>query len=307
MSWSPSKEPTCTASESAAIDTIIHARTHDIGGFTVGRVLPALGRRMVGPFIFFDHMGPGDFAPGEGIDVRPHPHIGLATVTYLFEGEIHHRDSLGTHQPIRPGAINWMTAGRGIVHSERSGPEFRERGGRVHGIQLWIALPKDKEETKPSFRHHRAESIPEKSAHGVTLRVLAGEGFGMRSPVVPLSPLLYAEAKMTKGAKLTLPEAPELPERAVYVVSGALRCGRTRDQVRAKEMAVLGEEGDLDLRAVEDTHLMILAGAPLGHRHIFWNLVSSSKDRIERAKEDWREGRFPTVPGDEDERIPLPE
>ncbi|MCA9635749.1 MAG: pirin family protein, partial [Myxococcales bacterium] len=216
-------EPTCTVSEDAeGIDTIISARTRDIGGFNVGRVLPAIGRRMVGPFIFFDHMGPGDFEPGQGLDVRPHPHINLATVTYLFEGEIHHRDSLGSSLAIRPGAINWMTAGRGIVHSERSGDEARARGGRLHGIQLWVALPRKLEEVEPSFRHHPAESIPGRKIDEVEVRVLAGEAYGLRSPVRGLSRLFYVEAKIPRGAELVLPD--NYPERAAYVVSGAVVC-----------------------------------------------------------------------------------
>jgi len=306
MSWSESSEPTCTASSSEVVELVIRGRTHDIGGIKVSRVLPSHGRRMVGPFIFFDHIGPGAIAPGQGLDVRPHPHIGLATVTYLFEGEIVHRDSLGIEQAIKPEAINWMTAGRGIVHSERSGPEFRERGGRLHGIQLWIALPTHKEETKPSFRHYPADSIPSARVGPVRVRVLAGTAFGVSSPVHTLSPLLYAEATMPKDSLLLLPN--DLPERAVYVVSGSIRCGkRGGGMVDAGQMLVFAEGEKVDIRSTHGAHVMLLAGEPVGPRFIDWNLVSSTRERIEQAKQDWREGNFPTIPGDDQERIPLPE
>jgi redox-sensitive bicupin YhaK (pirin superfamily) len=283
---------------------LIEGRSRDLGGFTVRRLLPAKQRRVVGPFVFLDHMGPKIFAPGTGVDVRPHPHINLATVTYLFEGEIVHRDSLGSQRAIQPGAVNWMTAGRGIVHSERSGPEARARGSRLHGIQSWVALPTDHEEAEPAFHHYPASVIPEVTRDGARLRVIAGTGFGATSPVQVSSPTFYVEGRLEAGAELVVPE--EYPERAAYVVEGAIRCGGT--QVPAGTLGVWPAGVRAVLRAVEPSHVMLLGGAPLdGPRHIWWNFVSSSEARIERAKRDWREGRFPKVPGDEIERIPLPE
>ena len=306
MSWSKNNEPTCTASASDAVELLIRGKTRDIGGLMVRRVLPSQGRRMVGPVIFFDHVGPGDLPPGEGIDVRPHPHIGIATVTYLFEGQLSHRDSLGIHQSIEPGAVNWMTAGRGIVHSERSGPEFRKTGGRLHGIQLWIALPTDKEEAKPSFQHYPADVFKDTRVGPIRVRVLAGEAYGVKSPVYSLSPLLYAEAHLPKESLLHLPN--DLPERAVYVVSGSVRCGKRGGGLSGPgEMLVFGEGEKVDIRSPHGAHVMLIAGEPVGHRYIEWNLVSSSRERIEKAKDDWRERRFLFVPGDEEERIPLPE
>jgi redox-sensitive bicupin YhaK (pirin superfamily) len=282
---------------------IIEARTRDIGGFSVGRVLPSPRRRLVGPFIFFDHMGPALLAPGRGIDVRPHPHINLATVTYLFEGEIVHRDSLGSLQAIRPGAINWMTAGRGIVHSERTGPEARRTGSRLHGVQLWVALPKAQEEAEPDFRHYPADSHPEIARGGVRVRVLAGNAYGVASPVRTLSPLFYAEAAIPAGSELPLPE--EHRERAAFIVDGTVRCGDER--IEALRMVVFPPGAAPPLRAESSARVMLLGGAPLdGERHIWWNFVSSSRERIEQAKRDWKEGRFPPVPG-ETEYIPLPE
>ncbi len=284
----------------------IAARTRDIGAFTVGRVLPSPLRRMVGPFIFFDHMGPARIEPGKAMDVRPHPHINLATVTYLFAGEIHHRDSLGVHKPIQPGAINLMIAGRGIVHSERSGPEIRERGGDIHGIQLWIALPRAFEETEPAFHHHPAAEFPEQALGdgGGRGRVLMGAAYGHRAPVRTLSPMFYVDAQLTAGQRLRMPDDYE--ERAVYIVEGAVRLGDKRFD--ARQMVVFKPGCEVILEAEGDARLMLIGGAPLdGPRYIWWNFVSSSQERIERAKQDWREGRFPKVPGDEDEFIPLPE
>jgi hypothetical protein len=259
---------------------------------------------MVGPFTFFDQMGSAVFARGQGIDVRPHPHIGLATVTYLFEGEILHRDSLGFQQLIRPGDINWMTAGRGIVHSERTPEVQRQSGSRLHGLQLWVALPLAHEETIPSFHHHPGATLPERYHGGVQLRVLAGTAYDMTSPVEILSPLFYVEAVMSAGSELALPTGHE--ERAVYVVHGALRCGAERAE--AGRMLVFAKEAKVVVRAEPATRIVLLGGAPLdGKRHIDWNFVSSSKDRLEQAKRDWKEGRFPKVPGDDVELIPLPE
>ena len=283
---------------------ILDGRRRDLGGFSVRRVLPAAERRLVGPFIFFDHMGPADFAPGQGIDVRPHPHIALATVTYLFEGELMHRDSLGSAQPIRPGAVNWMIAGRGIVHSERTPPDVRARGGRLDGIQSWVALPKAREDDAPRFEHHAAESLPEVERDGARLRVLAGNAFGATSPVGVASPTLYVDCVLERSATLDVPD--EHPERAVYVAHGEVTVQGA--SVGEGQMIVLPPGVRARIAADEDARLMLLGGAPLdGERHIYWNFVGSTPERIEAAKRDWREGRFPKVPGDEHEYIPLPD
>jgi redox-sensitive bicupin YhaK (pirin superfamily) len=285
------------------IDEILRAKPRDIGGFSVRRVLPAWPRQMVGPFIFFDHMGPAALAPGEGLDVRPHPHIGLATVTYLFEGEILHRDSVGSVQPIRPGDVNWMTAGRGIVHSERTPPGLRAAGARVHGIQTWVALPRAHEDVPPAFAHHPAAALPVVALPGATVRVVAGTAFGVRSPVDVFSPTLYAAAELAPGARLALP--PEHEERAVYLVDGAASVDGVALEPGA--MAVLASGADIEVRASAPSIVMLVGGAKMdGARFIWWNFVSSSRERIEQAKADWREDRFPSVPG-ETERIPLPE
>jgi redox-sensitive bicupin YhaK (pirin superfamily) len=304
MSWTQAGEPLCTScATTPAIETIIEARARDLGGFSVRRVLPSARRRLVGPFIFFDHMGPVAFAPGQGIDVRPHPHINLATVTYLFEGEIVHRDSLGSLQAIRPGAINWMTAGRGIAHSERTGPELRKTGSRLHGVQLWAALPKAHEETEPDFRHYPSATLPEIEQRGTRLRVLAGSAYGAASPVRSLWPLFYVEAAIPAGGEL--PPPAEHRERAAYVVEGVIRCGGER--IGPSRMVVFAPGDTPPLHAESAARVMLLGGAPLdGERHIWWNFVSSSRERIERAKRDWKEGRFPRVPG-ETELIPLPD
>jgi hypothetical protein len=298
-------EPRCLPAAEPALELLIEARGRDLGGgFRVRRLLPAAGRRMVGPFIFFDHMGPVGMPPGQGLDVRPHPHINLATVTYLFEGEILHRDSLGTQQAIRPGALNWMTAGRGIVHSERSPAPARETGVRLHGLQLWVALPRAHEEVAPSFQHHAAEALPALEREGARLRVIAGNAYGAASPVEVLSPLFYVEAQLEPDAALPLPD--EHAERAAYVVDGSVCCDG--DPHGPGVMLVFREETPARIRALEPTRVMLLGGAPLdGERHIWWNFVSSSPERIERARRDWRERRFPKVPGDELEFIPLPD
>ncbi len=305
MSVLPSLDPRCSnASSEPVVASVIDGRARDIGGVAVRRVLPSRARRMLGPFTFFDEMGPALLGPGQGIDVPPHPHIGLSTVTYLFEGEIVHRDSLGSALTIRPGDINWMTAGRGIVHSERTAQAVRAQGSKLHGLQLWVALPSAHEESAPSFHHHPAATLPDEDHGGVQLRMLAGAAYGMVSPVHTLSSLFYVDARMPGGSELRLPE--EHSERAVYVVSGVLRCGS--ESAAAGRMLVF-EGGDRPaLRAEQPTRVVLLGGAPLdGARHIYWNFVSSSKERIEQAKRDWKEGRFPTVPGDESESAPLPE
>ncbi len=304
MSISPANEPACSRCPSTpAISTIIDARPRDLGGFQVARLLPSTARRLVGPFIFFDHMGPAAFAPGEGMDVRPHPHIGLATVTYLFDGEIIHRDSLGSCQPIRPGEINWMTAGRGIAHSERTSPESRRAGSKVNGLQLWVALPRAHEEAEPEFHHHAARTLPALERAGASIRVLAGSAYGERSPVHTFSPLFYVDVAMPAGCELPLPS--EHAERAAYVVEGAIKCGQERAQRGRMLIFAPGAHGLL--RAETASRIVLVGGAPVdGERHIHWNFVSSSKERIERARRDWKDGRFRKVAGDEVEFIPLP-
>ncbi|MES1164746.1 MAG: pirin family protein [Verrucomicrobiota bacterium] len=288
------------------ISLVITPRTRDLGGFRVRRALPDGRRRTVGPFIFFDHMGPADFPPGQGIDVRPHPHIALATVTFLFEGEILHRDSLGSVQPIRPGDVNWMLAGRGIVHSERTRDEVRRSGGRLHGIQSWVALPRSAEDTAPAFVHHPAATLPRIQTPGVDLRVVAGTAYGQESPVGVLSPTFYVAATMEAGARLEVD--PEHPERAAYVMEGTIAIG---DRTFSAGTMVVLNPGPMELRAVQPARVVIVGGARLdGERHIWWNFVASSAEQMEQAGRDWRErneSRFPKVPGDEHEFIPLPD
>lgn len=287
----------------STIESIIKPQERDLGGFSVRRVLPAGPRKMVGPFIFFDALGPATFAPGTGVDVRPHPHIGLATVTWLFEGELLHRDNLGFTQLIRPGEVNWMTAGRGIAHSERTPPENRVRPSRLHGIQSWVALPKHAEETAPEFHHHGAGELPALNAEGVHLRVIAGTLLGMTSPVRTFSPMGYGALELATGARCVLP--PEHAERAVYVVDGDLAFDG--EALPAGNLATLLPGRPVELRASSATRCMVLGGEPAdGPRHIWWNFVSSSAERLERARQDWKLGRFAAVPG-ETEFIPLPE
>jgi redox-sensitive bicupin YhaK (pirin superfamily) len=303
MTHAPPPATTELRDGSASIELVIPARPRDLGGFVVRRALPSPQQRLIGPFIFFDHLGPVLFARGGGVDVRPHPHIGLATVTYLFEGEIVHRDSLGSHQRIQPGDVNWMLAGRGIVHSERTGEQERQNGARVHGIQSWVALPSDCEENEPAFEHHDAVNIPRVARGGATLDLLAGSGFGLRSPVTVLSPLLYAHAQLEPGSTLLVDEEHE--ERAIYVVEGEVVCDERTLAPGTMAVCRPGVAVSIDTRPA--ARIMIVGGARLeGERHIFWNFVSSSKERIERAADDWKAERFPKVPGDEVERIPLP-
>jgi redox-sensitive bicupin YhaK (pirin superfamily) len=285
------------------LETILTGRPRDLGdGFTVRRTLPAAERRMVGPFVFFDQMGPATIEAGRGLDVRPHPHIGLATVTYLFEGEILHRDSLGTVQPIRPGDVNWMTAGRGIAHSERTPAELRGKPSSVFGIQAWVGLPAEHEETAPACLHVGASDLPVMQERDARIRLIAGSLYGVRSPVPTLSDLFYADAVLDAGARLTLLEEHE--ERAAYVASGMVESdGR---ECGAGGMLVFSKGGDAVLTAREPSRVLLLGGEPIGPRHIWWNFVSSRKERIGQAADDWKARRFAEVPG-ETEFIPLPE
>jgi hypothetical protein len=285
-----------------AIAHVVDSRRRDLGGFEVRRVLPFGGGRMVGPFIFLDHMGPVTFAAGQGVDVRPHPHICLATVTYLFEGEVEHRDSLGVVQTIRPGDVNWMTAGKGIVHSERTAAALRAAGHRLHGLQSWVALPRADEETDPAFHHFSATQLPLREADGVRMRLIAGEAYGLRSPVKVFSSMFYVEATCDAGAMLELPV--EHAERAAYVVEGGIEVDGT--SFAEGTLLVFAEGEAVKLRAKGPTRVVLLGGAPLdGARHIWWNFVASSPERIERAKRQWADGKFAPVPGDT-EFIPLP-
>jgi len=286
----------------SVVARVLEGRPRDLGGFAVRRLLPAAGLQTIGPFIFFDHLGPALFAAGGGIDVRPHPHIGLATVTYLYDGAFLHRDSLGTAQLIRRGDVNWMVAGRGIVHSERTPEALRAAPARAHGIQTWVALPREYEEVEPSFAHHPAASLPEIRADGAVLRVIAGEAFGRRAPPQVFSPTLYADAALEQGGAVDLPEEHE--QRAAYVVEGAIDLAGGR--YSPGQMIVLEPRGVVRIEAIVPSRLMLLGGAPLdGARYLWWNFVSSSRERIEQARADWREQRFAPVPGDP-ERIPLP-
>ena len=305
MSFFPAKDPVPgDARSSDAVAHIVVPRSVDLGGFAVHRALPSAQSRMVGPFIFFDHFGPAVFKAGDGVDVRPHPHIGLATVTYLFDGEIVHRDSLGSAMPIRPGAVNWMTAGRGIVHSERTAAERRGGGEPLHGLQLWVALSAAEEETAPAFAHTAAADIPELTENGMTLRVVAGALHGRRSPVATTWDTLFAEARLKAGTALPLDADHE--ERAVYVIAGEIEIGGER--YGPERLLVLRPGDRVALRPTRDAHLVVVGGAAMdGPRHIWWNFVSSRKERIEAAKADWKAGRFALVPGDTDEFIPLPE
>jgi redox-sensitive bicupin YhaK (pirin superfamily) len=304
MSFFPAQDP--VAGDARACDAIEHVivpRTVDVGGFTVRRGLPHATRRMVGPFIFFDHMGPAEFRSGQGMDVRPHPHIGLATVTYLFDGEIIHRDSLGSDIPIRPNELNWMSAGRGIVHSERTAADRRVAGESLHGLQCWVALPLDREESAPSFVHYDAAALPLVSGDGKTVRVVAGSLFGARSPVTTTWDTIFAEVRLEAGA--TLPLDPEYEERAVYVVAGEIDI--KGDRFSTGQLIVFRPGDRITIHARSAAHVVVLGGAAMdGPRYIWWNFVSSRKDRIDQAKADWKARRFAVVAGDS-EFIPLPE
>lgn len=293
------------SSAPSSVECVLEPRARDLGDFAVRRALPAPGLQTVGPFIFFDHMGPAEFGPGQGVNVRPHPHIGLATVTYLYEGAFMHRDSLGTAQLIRPGDVNWMVAGRGIVHSERTPAEARDAAGRAraHGIQTWVALPRGEEEREPSFAHHPADTLPQLERAGARIVVIAGTAYGLRSPVQVFSPTLYVDVELRAGAMLEI--EPEHAERGCYVAQGSIEIGGERYGT-GQFVVLASAAGAVGVRAAEPSRLMLAGGAPIdGPRYIEWNFVSSSRDRIEAAKRDWRERRFAAVPGD-DERIPLP-
>lgn len=287
-----------------ALETVIVPRAKDLGGFEVRRALPAAQRQMVGPFIFLDQFGPVLMKAGQGIDVRPHPHIGLATVTWLFDGLIYHRDSLGSAQAIAPGELNWMTAGRGIVHSERTPAPELERSRKVFGLQSWVALPKAAEGREPEFSHVAAADLPFIEDKGRSVRVVAGSLFGASSPVQTQSDLFYVDVTLQAGAKIPLPA--EHVERAIYVAEGAINIAGERHE--SGRLLVFREGDEIVIEALEACRFMMLGGEPMdGPRHIWWNFVSSSKDLIEAAKEDWRRGRFGVVPGDEAEFIPLPD
>jgi redox-sensitive bicupin YhaK (pirin superfamily) len=305
MSWLTHNDPIAGDAKSCdAVEDVIIPRARDLGGFEVRRALPSARRQMVGPFIFFDQMGPAQFLSGQGIDVRPHPHIGLATVTYLFDGEINHRDSLGSALSIRPGEVNLMTAGRGIVHSERTAPEKRADGQNLFGIQSWMALPKSHEERDPAFTHYGVSDLPRFEGEGKRVRLIVGSLYGKTSPALFPHDCFYAEAVLAPGA--VLPLDADYDERAVYIASGRIDvAGQSFD---AGQLLVFKPGDRISILAESNARLMLLGGEPMdGPRFIWWNFVSSSEDRIAAAKNDWKQGRFSIVPGDEAEFIPLPE
>ncbi|MFY2560973.1 pirin family protein [Corallococcus terminator] len=306
MAWKMPEEPYVDAEPGSALETVIVPRTRDLGdGFEVRRALPSSRRRMVGPFIFLDQMGPSVLQAGKGLDVRPHPHIGLATVTYLFDGEVLHRDSLGVVQTIRPGAVNWMVAGRGIVHSERTPLESRVKANRLFGIQFWVALPGSHEEVAPSFEHTPADALPVIKDHGLELRLIAGGLFGEKSPARTQSPLFYADVKLDVGTRLPVPSVHE--ERGLFIAEGQVEVGG--ESFGPGQLLVLRPGAEVVARGggAAQSRLLLFGGEPMdGPRHIWWNFVSSSKERIEQAKEDWTAKRIGQVPG-ETEFIPLPE
>ncbi|NAX46312.1 hypothetical protein CAG70_04795 [Photobacterium halotolerans] len=296
-------EQPCDCKDSCgAIERILTAKDKDLGGFSVRRLLPTAQQKMVGPWIFFDHMGPANFPAGEGINVRPHPHIGIATVTYLFEGEILHRDSLGSLQPIKPGDINLMVAGKGIVHSERERYEVTAVDHILHGLQLWLALPLADEECEPAFYHYPDDTIPSLNIDGVPVRVLMGTAFGVTSPVQTFAETLYVEADLQPGQRFTLPMADE---RAIYIAKGHVTAKDS--DLPEHSMAIVSQQEGITIEATEPSRIAIIGGENVGTRYIEWNFVSSRKARIEQAKTDWRNQDFPLVPGDETEFIPLPD
>jgi redox-sensitive bicupin YhaK (pirin superfamily) len=300
MSFQTAIEPQCTDS-SGSIKLIVESKKKDLGGFSVRRVLPASEQKMVGPFIFFDHMGPAEFPPGQSIQVRPHPHIGIATITYLFEGEIMHHDSTGANQLIQAGAVNLMTAGRGITHSERPGSDL-EVVSQLHGIQSWMALPDHLQEIDPAFMHYPRTALPELLIDDATVRVIIGEAYGGSSPVTSYSSMIYLDCQIPQGGELTLPSSHK--ELAAYVVTGRVDIDESNYGEGVMAVACPGKTARI--KAIEQSRVMIIGGDPVGQRHIWWNFVSSSTSRIMTAKSDWKEGRFDKVPGD-DEYTPLPE
>jgi redox-sensitive bicupin YhaK (pirin superfamily) len=311
MSWNPALDPTCpTGDDVDNIETLIVPRARDLGGFEVRRALPSPKRQMVGPFIFFDHIGPAEFITGAGIDVRPHPHIGLATVTYLYDGSIQHRDSLGSNEEIHPGAVNWMIAGKGITHSERTSDAVRaEDNSPLFGIQTWVALPDVDEETDPAFEHQPKEALPFLEGEGKTVRLILGSLYGERAPVKTFSEMFYADAVMETGTKLPLTNDHE--DRGIYVVSGEIEiAGQRYEEGR---MMVFRPGDEITVTAIKPSRLVLLGGETLnGPRYIWWNFVASSKEKIEAAKEAWREGdwehgRFHLPPDDNEEFIPAPD
>lgn len=310
MSWNPSLEPQCPdAGNLDAIETVIIPRARDLGGFEVRRALPAPRRQMVGPFIFFDQAGPAEFLTGQGIDVRPHPHIGLGTVTYLYEGEFEHRDSLGTHQMIYPGEVNWMVAGQGVTHSERTSEATRKGQSSLFGIQTWIALPESHEDMAPSFEHHGKDALPLLEGEGKQVRLILGTAWGEKAPVTMHSETFYADVILQPGAKLPLPDDHE--DRGIYITQGSIEIAG--DVFEAGRMMVFRPGDAITVTAgAQGARLMALGGETLnGPRHIWWNFVASSKEKIEEAKAawatgDWQHGRFQLPPGDDQEFIPLP-
>ncbi|PWE28151.1 pirin family protein [Pararhodobacter marinus] len=310
MSWNPNFDPGPLTTDPDAIETVIIPRTRDLGGFEVRRALPAAERRMVGPFVFFDQMGPAEFITGEGIDVRPHPHIGLGTVTYLLEGHFIHKDSLGSDQRINPGEVNWMIAGRGITHSERTDAQSRQGRHDLFGVQTWLALPEDREEMEPAFEHHGKEVLPLLDAEGKRARVILGHAWGVKAPVSTFGDVFYADVRLEAEAKLPMPDGHE--DRGLHVLSGSVHVGG--QEISAGQMAVFRPGDAITLQAgAAGARLLVLGGDTLnGPRYLWWNFVSSSKERIEEAKEEWRQGRwgkglFDLPPGDDAEYIPLPD
>lgn len=305
MSFFPGKDPEAgDAFASDQIELMVIPNAKDIGGFQVRRALPTAKRRLVGPFIFFDRMGPAILRGGQAMDVRPHPHIGLSTVTYLFDGKIRHRDSLGTEMVIQPGDVNLMTAGRGIVHSERTPEELRGAPMSISGLQTWLALPDGKEEVAPVFENTAALRLPEIDAEGVSGRVVIGDFQGLRSPVRADTETLYADLRLAPGASVKIPADAE--ERAIYTLEGEVSI--SGDVFPAERLLVFRPGDEIVVSSQTGAHFMLFGGASLGsQRYIWWNFVSSSKERIEQAKQEWKTGRFDIVPGDEEEFIPLPE
>ena len=303
MSWQLAQPPQITTSDCNPVETLITPHSRNIGDFEVRRALPAKARQRIGPFIFFDQMGPVSFESGKAMDVRPHPHIGISTITWLFTGEIPHEDSLGFDLVIRPGEVNWMTGGSGIVHSERSPYSARRGKAELAGIQAWMALPVEKEEIDPAFYHYGADELPSMELDGIKLVLIAGQAFGQRSPVVTESDTFYAELRMQPGASFVVP--PEIEERGIYIYEGTISIANST--FSEGSLLVLKPEQAVQITATSNTICMLLGGAPLtGERHLYWNFVSSRPERIEQAKQDWLDNRFPLVPGDH-EYIPLPE